>query len=118
MSKALPQSKKSPRSPKSSAPFQSKTSSGSETKPPRKSRAKPRKYQLVLVEWIDAVADEPGWKGVDESHVDVCKTWSAGFLLEHNAEAVVIAATINDLKDTSERIAIPHRFVKKLSYVG
>jgi len=56
------------------------------------------KHKMVLIEWLDSRQPFSGWQFLKDLEMPKsCKCISVGWLLEEDADQVVVAAHLNDL---------------------
>lgn len=74
--------------------------------------------KLVLVEWLDAVTDDAGWKKIEDvakTRPPVCK--SVGWILKDTKTHITIAATIHGA-DCDGDVTIPRGMIRKVTELG
>lgn len=61
-------------------------------------------HQMVLIEWLDSRQPTQGWQFLEDLEIPkACKCISMGWLLDEDAERVVIAAHRND-QDQNDQV--------------
>lgn len=71
--------------------------------------------RLVLIEWLDAVTDDAGWKKISDVariRPPVCR--SVGWILKETKSHITIAATIHG-DDCDGDVTIPRGMVRKVT---
>jgi hypothetical protein len=71
--------------------------------------------KLVLIEWLDAVTDDAGWKKIEDvkkTRPPVCK--SVGWILKETKTHITIAATIHG-DDCDGDVTIPRGMIRKVT---
>lgn len=71
--------------------------------------------KLVLIEWLDAVTDDAGWKKIADVQAQrppVCR--SVGWILKETKSHITIAATIHG-DDCDGDVTIPRGMVRKIT---
>jgi hypothetical protein len=76
-------------------------------------------YQMVLVEWLDSRQPTRGWQFLEDMKMPKsCRCLSVGWLLDEDADRVVIAAHRND-QDQDDQVmgimVIPSGSIKKMT---
>ena len=67
--------------------------------------------KLVYVHWVDACSED-AWVNVNNVKPYVLNTYTIGYLVAENQEAMSIASTINDANDVCCIIHIPKKWIK------
>ena len=67
--------------------------------------------KLVYVHWVDACSED-AWINVNNVKSVVLNTYTVGYLVAENQEAISIASTINDANDVCCIMHIPKRWIK------
>ncbi len=67
--------------------------------------------KLVYVHWVDACSED-AWINVNNVKSVVLNTYTVGYLVAENQEAVSIASTINDANDVCCIMHIPKKWIK------
>lgn len=68
--------------------------------------------KLVYVHWVDACSED-AWINVNNVKSVVLNTYTVGYLVAENQEAVSIASTINDANDVCCIMHIPKKWIKE-----
>lgn len=68
--------------------------------------------KLVYVHWVDACSED-AWVNVNRVNSVVLNTYTVGYLVAENQEAVSIASTINDANDVCCIMHIPKKWIKE-----
>lgn len=67
--------------------------------------------KLVYVHWVDACSED-AWINVNNVKSVVLNTYTVGYLVAENQEAISIASTINDANDVCCIMHIPKKWIK------
>lgn len=69
------------------------------------------KRKLVYVHWVDACSED-AWININNIRSVVLNTYTVGYLVSEDKDAISIASTINDANDVCCIIHIPKKWIK------
>jgi hypothetical protein len=69
------------------------------------------KCKLIYVHWVDACSED-AWINLNHVRPVVLNTYTVGYLVSEDKDAISIASTINDANDACCIIHIPKKWIK------